>query len=438
MKRLFPSPHFRLLVLSIGVVILLIDAFMYYGRPVVNPQPFVPVVQTSPTPLPKTAPTQSRITSFNLLKTVDAEQIATAQKSFVGRSSPTAVSEIAVYRLRYDILGRDGSWKPITADIYIPVQMGSYPLFVFGAGTTGITAKCAPSLENVEIENMGNYDHQMIAQAAVGYVAVLPDYEGFHSNDNVETTQAYFVSESEAKTLLGSIRGLLELQSKAPALQVADLDNVFLAGYSQGGHAALSAAANWQELPSSVKLKGIIQFAGAADVQALFLESPWLASYLVGSYSRYYNPELNPTLVLQNRWIEALSRNNDVLCVNDAYQYFPHAPKEIYAPAFLDSIETKTWPANLAPWQKVIQQNTPTTGLPDVPYLSIQGALDPIVTAQTQVANVEALCAQDKDVTYREYAGVNHFQIRQVSFGVSNDWMKNILSGQTSYNTCAK
>lgn len=427
-----------MIVLFFGVSILLVDAYLNYSHPSAPQTNQVQIAPTSPTSisLPSATPTQGATLTF--LRRVDAAQIAAAQQSFIGKTLPVSISEIAVYQLKYDILGHDGNWKPIVANVYIPVNPGSYPLFVFGAGTTGMADKCAPTLENVDVENVGNYDHHMITQAAAGYVAVLPDYEGFHNNDPLDATQAYFISESEAKTLVGAVSSLTELQPSTPPLQFADPHSVFLAGYSQGGHAALSAAATWQSLPSSIQLKGVIQYAGAADVQALFRESPWLASYLVGSYIQYYGAQLDPALVLQHRWLQPLSRNNEVLCVNDAYRYFPHSRTEMYTPAFLDAIETGTWPANLEQWHTAIEANTSMTNLPNVPYLSIEGAVDPIVTPQTQVSNIEVLCQQNKHVTYREYAGVNHFQIRQASFEFSNDWMKNILSGQTYSNTCAQ
>lgn len=440
MKRIDLPAHIKLITLLIVSCLLVADSFIYYTAqaaerlPTQTPQSIFEL--PTPSPFPNATAEEkklSRVTSFTLLRTVGKAQIDAAQSSFVGAQIPTSIAEVSIYQLDYQIQGKDGNWQPVTAKVYLPTTGSAYPLFVFGSGTTGIADKCAPSLENMAIENLGNYDNQMIDQAAAGYVSVFPDYEGFH---NAEETQAYFVSESEAKVLLGAIAGLLEIQSTAPALQVADLNTVFLAGYSQGGHAALSTAAHWNELPESVKLEGVIQYAGAADVEALFLESPWLASYLVDSYTQYYGEDLDARSVLQESWLSTMAANNDKLCVNAAYKYYPHDPSKVYTPAFLDAIQTHTWPNSLTSWQKVIRDNTPNVNLPDVPYLSIQGEVDPIVTAATQRKNVQQLCQQQKNVTYREYVGVNHFQIRQASFTLSNDWMRQVLSGQTPQSDC--
>ena len=441
MKVFSSLSQVRLLILSMCVCILLTDTFVFYEKVFsieqVTTVPEDTEYKNSPLPSPTTSQhidtSRIQVISFTKLRTVDKAQIEAALASFVSSPVQTQISEVSVYQLSYKITGRDGSLQPVTAKVYLPTTDVSYPLFVFGSGTTGLADKCAPSLENMAVENIGNYENQMISQSAMGYVSVFPDYEGFHSP---EATQAYFISESEAKVLLGAIKSLLELQSTTAVLQTADLKTVFLAGYSQGGHAALSTAAMWKELPSDVRLKGVIQFAGAADVEALFLESPWLASYLVDSYAQYYGSELDSRAVLQDRWLVPMAKNNETLCVNDAYKYFPHIPSKIYSPAFMDAIETHVWPANLASWQKIIQVNTPDTDLPDVPYLSLQGEVDPIVTALTQHRNVEKLCQQHKKINYREYPGVNHFQIRQNSFQFSNEWMKNTLAGNIPKPDC--
>lgn len=387
-----------------------------------------------PTPVPTSTPAANyKITSFKEVTILDSSQIAAAQKSFLSREEPTLITRIAIYDLQYQITGKDGSWRPVSAQVYIPVAEDTYPLFVFGSGTTGVADKCAPSLENVAIENMGNYTNHMISQAAAGFVSIFPDYEGFH---DATKTQAYFISESEATVLLGAIKSLLELRATTPTLAVADTSTVFLAGYSQGGHAALSTAQRWVELPAEVQLAGVIQYAGAADVQALFNESPWLASYLVASYTEYYDSELQPSAVLKERWLSELQNNNDRLCVNQAYQYYPHIPTEIYAQGFLEALESNTWPDVLRGWKNKIDDNTPLSNLPNVPYLSIQGAIDPIVTAKTQRSNVAKLCADDRKVLYQEYTGINHFQIRKASFSFTNDWIKNVMTDQPISSSC--
>jgi len=442
MKRKSLFDHFRLSVLIIGASILGANTVFYYEA---QASQQIPVGEVSPiaemlalaSPSPSVVPSASpsyNISNVNLtkIKTLDEARIQAAQTSFTGGVISTPINQVNVFSLSYDIIGKSQKPQPITAQVFVPNNDGSYPLFIFGSGTTGMSDACAPSLENIAVENLGNYENHMIAQAAEGYVTVFPDYEGFHSGE----TQAYFISESEAKVLLGAIKSIIELQERTPELKNANTKEVFLSGYSQGGHAALSAAQAWSALPDTVTLKGVVQFAGAADVQALFIESPWLASYLVDSYTQYYGEQLDPRLVLQDRWLISLAKNNSELCVNQAYKFYPHTPGTMYNPSFLDAVQTSTWPTNLSEWQSKITQNIPHADLPNVPYLSIQGETDPIVTAKTQRNNVAVLCRDNKDVQYREYPGVNHFQIRQASFAYTNQWLKSVSRGELQKADC--
>lgn len=432
----------RLAALAVGTTVLTLEAGLHYRRAVLPSALQAELTEASRTVPQALIPDQtpaatltplSRLVRFSEVLTVNADQITAAQQSFLGYTSPPRVSSLVVYQLDYEIQNQRGQWVPISAEVVMPQSTGSYPLYVFGSGTTGIADSCAPSRENVAVDNMGNYHHHMIAQAAEGYVTIFPDYEGFN---NPDATQAYFIVESEAKVLLGAVERLVELQASNAAARVADPTQVFLAGYSQGGHAALSAAQQWSRLPPGSRLSGVVQFAGAADIKALFRESPWLASYLVASYSEYYQPELQPSLVLQDRWLQALPSNNAQLCVNQAYRFYPKPGDQLYTAAFLEALQSDTWPDSLFRWQAAMELNTPLYDLPPVPYLSVQGAVDPIVTAHTQVANVAVMCQQGLQVRYEEYAGVNHFRVRQAGFALSNAWMRDVLNGLPSTTNC--
>lgn len=435
-----------LIALAVATTVVVFDTFQYY-RHTAQAETFSSTASTSlsnelrqqeattptPSPTPSAPMVEYRVTSFNDVETVTLDGITAAQTSFLHSTRPSTVTSIEVFEIKYEIKGKDGSWQPVSAAVYVPINQEKLPLFVFGSGTTGIADKCAPSLENIAVENLGNYRNQMISQAAEGYVTVFPNYEGF---DSPEFTQAYFVAESEAKTLLAAVLSLVELQPQKQQLQVIDFTHVFLSGYSQGGHAALSSAQNWQSLPSSIQLSGIIEFAGAANVHALFLDSPWLASYLVESYTEYYGSNLQAFQVLQGRWLQDMASNNDALCVNAAYKHYPKDKKSIYTPAFIDALESNTWPQTLSSWQQAIVTNTPLSSLPNVPHLSIQGATDPIVTATTQQQNIERLCQDKHQVGYKEYPGINHFDIRRAGFEFSNTWMKEVLTGATPFSSC--
>lgn len=440
-NRLFSS-YVRVVIFALVTAVVFIDTFIYYYTNakateavnsgstalshLVSSPSSTPTATSSATPL-------YRVTSFTKLQDINKKRIEDAQRSFLKETHDTPVTQITAYELKYDVYTEKGVWVPIVARVYVPVAAQSYPLFVFAPGTTGIADHCAPTLENISQENLGNYNSNMIVQAAEGYTSVFTDYEGYN---DPKKTEAYFISSSEARTLLGVVQTLIELQRTTTKLQSVDLTKVFLSGYSQGGHAAVSAAQEWNQLPSNIKLEGIVEFAGADNVQALFYDSPWLASYLVQSYVDYYGSNLQAFNVLQSKWLDEMRTTNEELCVNEANKHFPHSRKDIYTPAFLDAIESGTWPETLDQWHKIIDLNTTLKNVPNVPHLSIQGGSDPIVTAKTQTKNLATLCQQDHPVTYQEFPGINHYDIRKAGFEFSNKWMSDVLSGVPISSSC--
>lgn len=421
----------RFVLLACCVLYLLTDAWGYSTQSSQTSELFIPIEQILPQP--SIRPQFSRNPKLTHIEAIDSNGIARAQQSFLGKTIPVSIDSVSIYRLTYEIQGKDDTWSPIQATVYIPNGSGPYPLFIFGSGTTGIADKCAPSLEDMTIENIGNYRNHMITQAVAGYTAVFPDYEGY---GDPSMTEAYFIADSESKVLLGAIQQIYELSPSSTPLQTTDTHSVFVGGYSQGGHASLASAQSWEQLPPDIRLRGVIQYAGAGDVHALFLESPWLASYLVESFSAWYGQSLDPHAVLQPRWVESMTQNNAEHCVNSAYRFYPHSPSSIYGPVFLDAIESNTWPSALQPWKEAIEANTPFSNLPDVPYLSIQGATDPIVTAKAQRENIKKLCRERKNIVYTEYPGVNHFQIRRAGFEQSTAWMRSVLAGEVIETSC--
>jgi alpha-beta hydrolase superfamily lysophospholipase len=72
-----------------------------------------------------------------------------------------------------------------------------------------------------------------------------------------------------------------------------------------------------------------------------------------------------------------------------------------------------------------------------VPIILFHGEADTIVTPATHDNFVARLCNLGKNVSYKLYPDVNHFQTRQFSFIDSVTWMQNILSGQFPDSQCS-
>ena len=163
-------------------------------------------------------------------------------------------------------------------------------MYAFGAGTTGLAEKCAPSKEYEYGDHpLGYYRAYLLAYASRGFIGILPDYLGFNDPSR---TQAYFNARAEGRVLLDAVRATYAFFGEYPAT-VQPSGAVFTAGYSQGGHAAFSAADLRPSYAPELPLTGMIGYGATTNVERLLLEGPYYAPYIVQSYRAAY-PEFDP------------------------------------------------------------------------------------------------------------------------------------------------
>lgn len=374
--------------------------------------------------------------SFRKVDMIQRDRVESAQSSYLRTVSVRAdLQRIDKYELIYLIHNEKNEPVPVKASIYIPNTGGKEkPWYVFAAGTSGLAPKCAPSLEKVEVSNIGNYENQMIAQAAENYVVIFPEYVGFYE---INDLQPYFIAQMEARTLLGAITNFATIVDSG---QLVDLSvgDIYLTGYSQGGHAALSAAEHREWLSEKLrnKIKGIIGYASASDIIALLHETPRLGPYVIYSFYNYYGPTINLPSIIQQRWLDTLTERIENTCIDRTGAVWSNKVEELYTPEFAQSLLGGTLQSNYPSLYDHMKRNMTFNNLQGIPIYLQQGATDPIVTAVTQQKNRRQFCQNDYDVFYQEYPGVNHYQIRQSGFHDGIAWMKSVSAGRTPADNC--
>ena len=123
---------------------------------------------------------------------------------------PYEPSNYSVEKWEITFTTRHEKNKEITGNaiVYLPVGEGPFPIMGSASGTTGIDDACAPSRENVNIANWGDYEGYHASFAGQGYAVVFPDYSGFNDTDGLHH---YFIADLEAKVVLDSIKALRNL-----------------------------------------------------------------------------------------------------------------------------------------------------------------------------------------------------------------------------------
>lgn len=196
--------------------------------------------------------------------------------------------DVSSYKLVYNTTGANGEPTIASGIICIPTNASctDLPLGVYCHGT--VLAKYdVPSAENFE---------SLIPKflAAAGYIGLAPDYIGLGDSPGLHP---YIHTETEATATLDLIRAAREF---LPETEVSDNGQLFITGYSQGGHAAMATHKYIQdhELESEFNILASAPGSGPYNLsgsQAAVLLSgepysnPGYVVYLIMSYDLAYN-----------------------------------------------------------------------------------------------------------------------------------------------------
>jgi pimeloyl-ACP methyl ester carboxylesterase len=364
-------------------------------------------------------------------------QIQRLAAPLFGRHGPPIVENaVESYRITYLSTGLDGEPVEVSARLFVPVleRARTRPLYVFGAGTTGVADICAPSREMAYPHPLGHYRAYLLAFAGRGFTAIIPDYLGFN---DPERLQSYFNAEAEARVMLDAIRAV-EAFFERQGAPGGGSRSVFVGGYSQGGHAAFSAADRRAGYAPELEIDGVLGFGATTDVESLLREGPFYAPYIVLSYRQDYGEELfDPADVLAPRWLPGLEQAAGELCVDRVQQHYPFDAGKIYDPEFGGALRARTLASDFPAIARILENNRTGLSGHGVPALVVQGEDDVIVGNNTQTAFVRGLCRQDSKVLYLRYPGVRHRETRPVAFEESIAWMRSLAAGQAPPSSCA-
>lgn len=143
---------------------------------------------------------------------------------------------VDAYKIRYYTTDLDGNQTVASGVLLVPktTNCDSFPLAVYDHGTV-LEKEAVPSRDNVEATVAKVF-------ASTGAVAVAPDYLGLGDNPGLHP---YLHAESEATATIDLIRAAREYLRDS--LSISLNGEVFVTGYSQGGHAAMATVKYMQD-----------------------------------------------------------------------------------------------------------------------------------------------------------------------------------------------
>ena len=139
--------------------------------------------------------------------------------------------DIQMYKVTYNTTDNANANVEASGMIAVPINAtcDSVPIALYGHGTV-LLREDVPSRDNVE-STLGK------AFASRGYVTVMPDYLGL---GDLNGFHPYQHAESEARVSVDMMRAAVEFIKDSLAYSFNH--QVFLSGYSQGGHTAMATS----------------------------------------------------------------------------------------------------------------------------------------------------------------------------------------------------
>src|SRR4051794_31972562 len=322
------------------------------------------------------------------------DPIWTRRLSGAGALKPSASNTLVLYRST----DANGHTDAVSGSITVPkgkAPKGGWPILTWAHGTTGIADSCAPTRSPADPSTSYVYP-QLDAWLKAGYAVVRTDYQGL----GTPGVHGYLIGKDEGRSVLDIVR--------AARRSVAHLSNrVIIAGRSQGGHAALWAAALAKSWTPELKVAGTAAFAPASHVgeQASAISAVHTPSGLSGIAA----------LILRAADVAQPSLGLSSLLSDRAKQLYP----QTLSPCLAPPDASKSW-GGLAP-ADILKQGADTSkivaylntngpeGLKNrPPLLILQGTADTTVLPPLTDQLDNQLAAAGTKVAYKKYDGITH------------------------------
>lgn len=250
-------------------------------------------------------------------------------------------NSIKVYKITYSTLSWDSITPTVaTGVIFLPQGNDNCqrPILNYCHGTI-IKKVDAPSYK------VGEYVVG-ISFSANGYIVVMPDYLGLGSVS--PGLHPYIHANSEATAVVHMLRSSKEWMD---SINYSYSDQLFLTGYSQGGHASMAAhRLIQQELPTEFTVTAAAPLSGPYDVSGVQAEvitrdssygAPGYLPFVLFSYNMVYGMYSNWDAVLDTPYnIDVPPLMDGLVSLGIVENFVSDTPNLIILPLLLDTFTT--------------------------------------------------------------------------------------------------
>jgi len=269
------------------------------------------------------------LVSYHLVQSHTKETISALwKKKHIPKFIMPVKNDVDIYEIIYKVKWVDSTWRTASGIYYVPKTAQAVPYMMYGHGTQ--IHKQRDITDNDAQQNI------CLMFATDGYAAMFPDYYGIGKG---EGKHLYQHAWSEAWSFIYMLYAVDEL-NKVIGLQ--HNGQLFLTGYSQGGHASMAAHKYLQELndprfrvTASSPMSGAYDMTGEQE-KYMFREypRPFYLPYLLLSYQEAYGilGNANPYSIFKSPFdtlFPLYFEHNSHRTLYDLDKLLPKIPKDV-------------------------------------------------------------------------------------------------------------
>ena len=327
------------------------------------------------------------------------EQVEQQLSMFGAPIGITLTHTVDTYRITYKTRDKDGDLVSASGLMAVPPGVDTLDVISVQHGTV------------VQRDRVGSvnpvFSMDALLFAMNGYLALAPDYLGLGQS---ETIHPYLHAELTANAVVDLIRA-----ARAYACQ-NDLvfnDDIFLAGYSEGGYATLASQREIEtHYADEIQLKAVVPMSGPYDLlgstrNLLSRESyavPAFFGYVVVAYNDVYGWDRLGD-IFQDPYADQLPGLFDgTLDIGTINADLPTRIDEFFEAGFVEGIMNGSETEILA----ALEENTLLDWSPVAPILLTHGTADSTVSYANSETTLAALSANGAEISLLPIQGADH------------------------------
>ena len=332
----------------------------------------------------------------------------------------SATYSVTIYRIAYETFDHRGLSTLVSGALIVPVGPTQAPVVSYQHGTI-FERTAAPSNPNAADHLVG------VGLATGGYIVTLPDFPGLGTNS--PPVHPYIHARSEAVASVDLLRAAGTFISNN--LAIRPNGQLFLAGYSQGGHATLALQRELEErhaaefpVTASAPMAGPHDLSGTMKTVLLSdtaYANPEYVPYLLFGYNAVYGFFAAPSDVLKAPYDTTLPPLFDgAHSGSDIGDAMPVVPKQIFKDEFVSDFAANT----NHPFHVALRANDTFRWTPQAPTRFYHCAGDTVVPqANSLVAYSNFLARGAADVSFVDPApAADHGDGALPSFLAAKAW----------------